>query len=33
MKEVPLRLQPGVDLRRALEAWMGELEIKTQPER
>jgi predicted DNA-binding protein with PD1-like motif len=24
MKEMPLRLQPGVDLHRALEAWMGE---------
>jgi predicted DNA-binding protein with PD1-like motif len=24
MKVVPLRLQPGDDLRRALEAWMGE---------
>ncbi len=24
MKVVPLRLQPGADLRRALEAWMGE---------
>jgi uncharacterized protein len=26
MKVVPLRLQPGADLRRALEAWMGEQE-------
>jgi predicted DNA-binding protein with PD1-like motif len=26
MKLVPLRLQPGADLRRALEAWMGEQE-------
>ena len=26
MKVVPLRLQPGDDLRRALEAWMGEQE-------
>ena len=26
MKVVPLRLQPGVDLRGALEAWMGEQE-------
>jgi len=24
MKVVPLRLQPGADLRQALEAWMGE---------
>ena len=24
MKAVPLRLRPGADLRRALEAWMGE---------
>jgi predicted DNA-binding protein with PD1-like motif len=24
MKVIPLRLQPGADLRRALEAWMGE---------
>ena len=24
MKVVPLRLQPGADLRRALEVWMGE---------
>ena len=24
MKVVPLRLQPGADLRRVLEAWMGE---------
>lgn len=24
MKVVPLRLQPDADLRRALEAWMGE---------
>jgi uncharacterized protein len=24
MKVVPLRLQPGADLRRALEGWMGE---------
>jgi predicted DNA-binding protein with PD1-like motif len=24
MKLVPLRLQPGADLRQALEAWMGE---------
>ena len=24
MKVVPLRLPPGADLRRALEAWMGE---------
>ena len=24
MKVMPLRLQPGADLRRALEAWMGE---------
>ena len=24
MKVVPLRLQPGVDLRQALETWMGE---------
>ena len=24
MKVVPLRLQPGDDLRQALEAWMGE---------
>lgn len=24
MKVVPLRLQPGADLRRALETWMGE---------
>ena len=24
MKVLPLRLQPGADLRRALEAWMGE---------
>jgi predicted DNA-binding protein with PD1-like motif len=28
MKVVPLRLQPGDDLRRALEAWMGEQEEK-----
>ena len=27
MKVVPLRLQPGDDLRQALEAWMGEQEI------
>ena len=26
MKVVPLRLQPGADLRLALEAWMGEQE-------
>lgn len=26
MKVIPLRLQPGDDLRRALEAWMGEQE-------
>ncbi|KEF42145.1 MAG: DNA-binding protein [Cyanobium sp. CACIAM 14] len=26
MRVVPLRLQPGDDLRRALEAWMGEQE-------
>jgi predicted DNA-binding protein with PD1-like motif len=26
MKVVPLRLQPDADLRRALEAWMGEQE-------
>jgi predicted DNA-binding protein with PD1-like motif len=26
MKVVPLRLQPGADLRQALEAWMGEQE-------
>ncbi len=26
MKVVPLRLQPGADLRRALEGWMGEQE-------
>ena len=26
MKVVPLRLQPGADLRRALEAWIGEQE-------
>ena len=26
MKVVPLRLTPGADLRRALEAWMGEQE-------
>jgi hypothetical protein len=24
MKVVPVRLQPGADLRQALEAWMGE---------
>jgi hypothetical protein len=24
MKVVPLRLQPGDDLRQALEAWLGE---------
>ncbi|MEY4354534.1 MAG: hypothetical protein RLZZ609_2775 [Cyanobacteriota bacterium] len=24
MKVIPLRLQPGADLRRVLEAWMGE---------
>jgi predicted DNA-binding protein with PD1-like motif len=24
MKVVPLRLQPGNDLRKTLEAWMGE---------
>jgi predicted DNA-binding protein with PD1-like motif len=24
MKVVPLRLQPGADLRQALEAWIGE---------
>ena len=24
MKVVPLRLQPGADLRQALESWMGE---------
>jgi hypothetical protein len=24
MKVVPLRLQPGADLRRALEVWMGD---------
>jgi hypothetical protein len=24
MKVVPLRLQPGDDLRRALEVWMGQ---------
>ena len=24
MKVIPLRLQPGADLRRALDAWMGE---------
>jgi predicted DNA-binding protein with PD1-like motif len=24
MKVIPLRLQPGADLRQALEAWMGE---------
>jgi len=28
MKVVPLRLQPGADLRRALEGWMGEQEEK-----
>jgi predicted DNA-binding protein with PD1-like motif len=28
MKVVPLRLQPGTDLRRALEVWMGEQEEK-----
>jgi predicted DNA-binding protein with PD1-like motif len=28
MKVVPLRLQPGEDLRRALEAWMGEQDSK-----
>jgi uncharacterized protein len=28
MKVVPLRLQPGADLRRALEAWMGEQEVQ-----
>jgi len=28
MKVVPLRLQPGDDLRRALDAWMGEQEEK-----
>jgi predicted DNA-binding protein with PD1-like motif len=27
MKVVPLRLQPGDDLRLALEAWMGEQEV------
>ena len=26
MKVIPLRLPPGADLRRALEAWMGERE-------
>jgi uncharacterized protein len=26
MKVVPLRLQPGDDLRQALESWMGEQE-------
>jgi predicted DNA-binding protein with PD1-like motif len=26
MKVMPLRLQPGADLRQALEAWMGEQE-------
>ena len=26
MNVMPLRLQPGDDLRRALEAWMGEQE-------
>lgn len=26
IKVVPLRLQPGADLRQALEAWMGEQE-------
>jgi hypothetical protein len=26
MKVIPLRLTPGQDLRRALEAWMGEQE-------
>ena len=28
MKVVPLRLQPGDDLRQALEAWMGEQEVQ-----
>jgi predicted DNA-binding protein with PD1-like motif len=28
MKVVPLRLQPGADLRRALEGWMGEQKEK-----
>ena len=28
MRVVPLRLQPGDDLRAALEAWMGEQETK-----
>jgi len=27
MKVVPLRLQPGDDLRQALETWMGELQV------
>lgn len=28
MKVLPLRLQPGADLRQALETWMGEQEVQ-----
>jgi hypothetical protein len=31
MKVMPLRLQPGADLRQALEAWMGEQQEQPRP--